>query len=121
MINRGLKAFSCTIARNQQLKNVNKYGQLSLPQSQTVFVNSRMFCNKETSALDEDGSDKDFASVNKVQTKDMDDKEILKQIDDIVQNNKIVLFMKGSPEMPNCGYSRFVSQVLRFYSIKNII
>jgi len=67
--------------------------------------------------LDKDDSDKDFAPVNKINTEIMNDEEILKQIDDIVKGNRIVLFMKGSPEMPNCGYSKFVSQVLKFYKI----
>ena len=36
----------------------------------------------------------------------------------MVKDNKVVLFMKGTPEMPNCGYSRFVSQVLKFYKVE---
>jgi len=31
--------------------------------------------------------------------------ETLKKIDEIVKNNKVVLFMKGTPEAPQCGFS----------------
>lgn len=38
-------------------------------------------------------------------------------IDKWVKNNKIVLFMKGSPEAPRCGYSNFVVEILKKYGI----
>merc|ERR1712129_568438 len=31
----------------------------------------------------------------------------------VVQENAVVLFMKGSPDMPQCGFSRTVAQVLQ--------
>ena len=34
-----------------------------------------------------------------------------------VANNKIVLYMKGSPEMPQCGFSARASQVLGSYGV----
>lgn len=33
-------------------------------------------------------------------------------IQTILQNSPVVLFMKGTPEMPFCGFSRYVVQVL---------
>lgn len=36
-------------------------------------------------------------------------------IDDLVKSNKIVLFMKGSPDMPQCGFSANASAILRTY------
>ncbi|ODN98326.1 Grx4 family monothiol glutaredoxin [Cryptococcus wingfieldii CBS 7118] len=38
--------------------------------------------------------------------------EARKLIDDAVQSNPLVLFMKGSPEAPQCGFSRAVCQIL---------
>jgi len=38
--------------------------------------------------------------------------ETLKQIEDIVKANKIVLFMKGSKSFPQCGFSSTVVQIL---------
>ena len=41
------------------------------------------------------------------------------EIDGWVKNNKVVLFMKGVPQMPQCGFSNYVVQVLNFYGIKD--
>ncbi|ODN83425.1 Grx4 family monothiol glutaredoxin [Cryptococcus amylolentus CBS 6039] len=38
--------------------------------------------------------------------------EARKLIDDAVHSNPLVLFMKGSPEAPQCGFSRAVCQIL---------
>jgi len=37
------------------------------------------------------------------------------KIDDILQKDKIVLFMKGSKDFPQCGFSDTVVKVLKFY------
>jgi hypothetical protein len=34
----------------------------------------------------------------------------------MVKENKVVLFMKGEPADPKCGFSKFVVEILRFYS-----
>jgi len=34
------------------------------------------------------------------------------EIDDLVKNNPVVLFMKGSPQMPQCGFSATVVGIL---------
>lgn len=38
--------------------------------------------------------------------------DTLKQIEDIVKNDKVVLFMKGSKHFPQCGFSATVVQIL---------
>jgi len=40
----------------------------------------------------------------------MDD--VLKRIDDQVKNHPIVLYMKGTPQFPQCGFSARAAQVL---------
>ena len=35
------------------------------------------------------------------------------EIAEIVNNNRLVLFMKGTPEMPQCGFSNRAAQVLK--------
>ena len=40
-----------------------------------------------------------------------------KVIDKWVKNNKICLFMKGTPVSPQCGYSNFVVELLKKYGI----
>lgn len=38
-------------------------------------------------------------------------------IDKMVKENKICLFMKGTPESPSCGYSNFVVELLKKYGL----
>jgi monothiol glutaredoxin len=40
-------------------------------------------------------------------------------IDTTIKSNKVVLFMKGTPESPQCGFSNYVVQALKHYNIKN--
>ena len=35
-----------------------------------------------------------------------------------IKNNKVVLFMKGTPDMPQCGFSMAVSNVLKHLEVK---
>ncbi|KAI8130900.1 hypothetical protein FF38_02951 [Lucilia cuprina] len=42
-------------------------------------------------------------------------KEILKQL---VNTNKVVVFMKGNPEAPRCGFSNAVVQILRMHGVQ---
>ena len=45
---------------------------------------------------------------------------IKKKIDDIIETNEVCLFMKGTPEVPQCGFSLAVSNVLKHLSVKFI-
>ncbi len=38
---------------------------------------------------------------------------ILQQIDEIVKNNPIVIFMKGTPQFPMCGYSSRAAEAIK--------
>jgi len=38
--------------------------------------------------------------------------ELKKQLDDLVKQNKILVFMKGNKLMPQCGFSNNVVQIL---------
>ena len=40
------------------------------------------------------------------------------QIKDMISKNPVILFMKGSPEQPQCGFSARVVQILNFLKIK---
>jgi len=42
---------------------------------------------------------------------------VKKKIDDLVQSNDICLFMKGTPEVPQCGFSLAVSNVLKHLKV----
>jgi monothiol glutaredoxin len=51
---------------------------------------------------------------------EINNENVMKIIDDWVKNNEVVLFMKGTREMPRCGFSNYVVQIMNFYKIKNI-
>nr|XP_023029821.1 glutaredoxin-related protein 5, mitochondrial [Leptinotarsa decemlineata] len=39
------------------------------------------------------------------------------EIEKLVKNNKVVVFMKGVPEQPQCGFSNAVVQILRMHGV----
>mgnify|MGYP001403694508 CR=1 FL=1 len=43
--------------------------------------------------------------------------EINKKIKSIIETNNIVLFMKGTPESPQCGFSMAVSNILKHLKV----
>ena len=42
------------------------------------------------------------------------------KIKNIISSNEIVLFMKGTPDMPQCGFSMAVANVLKHLEVKFI-
>ena len=48
----------------------------------------------------------------------MGEKEALEQIKSAVETNPVCLFMKGTPESPQCGFSAHVIQILNSYGVK---
>tara|TARA_Y100000816_G_C25948905_1_gene494993 strand:+ start:136 stop:444 length:309 start_codon:yes stop_codon:yes gene_type:complete len=44
--------------------------------------------------------------------------DINQKIKDIVSKNNIVLFMKGTPDAPQCGFSLAVSNILKHLNVK---
>ena len=42
----------------------------------------------------------------------MSERDIRKEIGDEIKNNKIMLYMKGTPQQPMCGFSNAVIQIL---------
>jgi monothiol glutaredoxin len=43
---------------------------------------------------------------------------INEKIKDIISKNEVVLFMKGTPEMPQCGFSMTVCNILKELKVK---
>lgn len=39
--------------------------------------------------------------------------DLKKKVEEIVKSNKVVIFMKGTPEAPRCGFSNQAVQVLK--------
>ena len=59
-------------------------------------------------------SDDDFKKQSKLQVTDENAQQI---IDRWVKENDLVLFMKGSPHSPRCGYSAQVVKILKLYGL----
>ena len=43
--------------------------------------------------------------------------DIKKKIDNLIKKNEICLFMKGTPEIPQCGFSLAVSNILKHLKV----
>ncbi|MEL1223998.1 MAG: glutaredoxin domain-containing protein, partial [Candidatus Neomarinimicrobiota bacterium] len=43
--------------------------------------------------------------------------ELKEQIIDDIKNNPVILYMKGTKDMPMCGFSNSVVQILNHYGI----
>ena len=43
--------------------------------------------------------------------------EIKKQIENLINENEVCLFMKGTPDSPQCGFSMAVSNVLKHLNV----
>ncbi len=43
--------------------------------------------------------------------------EIKKKIENYIENNDVCLFMKGTPDSPQCGFSMAVSNVLKHLQV----
>ena len=44
--------------------------------------------------------------------------DIEKEIKDQIANNDILLYMKGTPQFPMCGFSSRVSQIIQEYGVE---
>tara|TARA_B100000427_G_C15402711_1_gene548403 strand:+ start:135 stop:467 length:333 start_codon:yes stop_codon:yes gene_type:complete len=45
------------------------------------------------------------------------DENVKKLISDEIENNDVCLFMKGTPEAPQCGFSMAVSNILKILEV----
>ena len=78
-----------------------------MPQSSiiSIQIQSRQFS---------DSSHDDFSAKKKeAPSSDNDSKTITSLIDSHVKSNRIMLYMKGSPEQPMCGFSATVVAILK--------
>ena len=46
--------------------------------------------------------------------------EIKEKIKNLISENKVCLFMKGTPDAPQCGFSMAVSNILKILEVKFI-
>lgn len=43
--------------------------------------------------------------------------EIIAEIKNDIENNKVILYMKGTPEAPQCGFSAATVQIINSYNV----
>ena len=46
--------------------------------------------------------------------------DVHQRIDDIVKNHRVVLFMKGTPQFPMCGFSGRAIQILKACGVSDL-
>jgi monothiol glutaredoxin len=46
--------------------------------------------------------------------------DVHQRIDDLVKNNRVVLFMKGTPQFPMCGFSGRAIQILKACGVSDL-
>ncbi|NUZ05682.1 Grx4 family monothiol glutaredoxin [Piscinibacter koreensis] len=46
--------------------------------------------------------------------------DVQQRIDDIVRNNRVVLFMKGTAQFPMCGFSGRALQILKACGVRDL-
>jgi monothiol glutaredoxin len=43
--------------------------------------------------------------------------DVMKAIDEKVKKNKVMVYMKGTPDFPQCGFSAHTVEILRSYGV----
>ena len=67
--------------------------------------------------MSDEGSDADFQSTSKVSKASENDNELHDFLKNAVESHEVLLFMKGSPNAPQCGFSARVSQILKKHQV----
>lgn len=111
-LNSALKLRSVLTTLTKFNKNIFAYGT----KLNFSFLKNTSYISKPFST-ETDDIHSDFKPKVK---QEINNENVMKIIDDWVKNNDVVLFMKGTREMPRCGFSNYVVQIMNFYKIKNI-
>lgn len=72
---------------------------------QTPYINARLVGTNDSIEKSNTGK-----ATTKTYTKEVFEK--------LVNTNKVVIFMKGNPEAPRCGFSNAVVQILRMHGVQ---
>jgi monothiol glutaredoxin len=121
-----MKALKYTIKDLQNRYNLLKTQKFSLftlnkinrklPINQNLITINKSNFSENPSKNDNDDVHSDFKPKSKVE---ITDDNVMQMIDYWIKNNEVVVFMKGTREMPRCGFSNYSVQILKFYNIKN--
>ena len=65
-----------------------------------------------------DDSDADFQPIRKSTLEQLSRQELFQEIQAAINADPVVLFMKGTPSAPRCGFSRAVAQILMQHGVR---
>ena len=93
------------------LRQATAVTQINCPP--TPLMSIRQFnADNRTGGADENSHD-DFQPQSKAQTST----EVTEHISQWISENDIVIFMKGTRKMPQCGFSRYVTVLMNAYGV----
>ncbi|KAM7274003.1 hypothetical protein ACFE04_028667 [Oxalis oulophora] len=102
----------------RQLSNMFFKGMGGLPAARSNLVTSGSLCQswmKYSSHVPNDpDTHEDFSPTNKAANSSLSLKDIVEQD---VKDNPVMLYMKGVPDMPQCGFSSLAVRVLNQYNV----
>lgn len=96
------------------LRNITSFpaSRLSTQVCGPLYHNGMKYSS--TLSNDDPGTHEDFRPTNKLQSSGSSLKDIVEQD---VKENPVMIYMKGVPEMPRCGFSSLAVRVLNEYNV----
>lgn len=103
----------------RSLSNILFKGMAALPaaRSTTAFASGSFYQHGmrfSTTVPNDPDTHEDFKSTNKLESSGLSLKDIIEQD---VKNNPVMIYMKGVPDFPQCGFSSLAVRVLKEYNV----
>lgn len=95
---------------NMLMKSISSSTQISAIVSKSFYINGLKYST--TVPYDPD-THEDFRSISKLEKSNLDLKDIVEQD---IKENPVMIYMKGVPDLPRCGFSSLAVRVLKEYS-----
>ena len=112
MFNRSIiiRGVCYSAARQHKITSAAAPRHLSVLSINSVVPRHQILANSTSRHL---SSHDDFAPQKKHNLENSDESDILSMIDSHVKANRVMLYMKGSPSQPMCGFSASIVQILK--------
>lgn len=109
-----MNKLSLKILKANVRSKIVKFHKAQVPLGFLARGNFKSFSNNPINNQEDPETHSDFKPKVKQQ---INDDNVMNLIDEWVKSNDVVLFMKGTKEMPRCGFSNFVIQLMNFYKV----
>lgn len=96
---------------NMLMKSISSSTQISAIVSKSFYINGLKYST--TVPYDPD-THEDFRSISKLEKSNLDLKDIVEQD---IKENPVMIYMKGVPDLPRCGFSSLAVRVLKEYNV----